>query len=282
MVVAIARTLENGRIFAQGIACPMVATAYFLARKMHAPDSPVSYTVGNSFGHSDGSLSLTVYERLTLGRSLTKWSFPQVVTELLPSLPVTEWFRPAQVDPHGNLNNLAIGPYHNPQVRLPGCGGIADVTTYFDDFSLYVPRHTPRVFVPQVDVISGVGFPGGQGAAARRASGILSPGPKRVVTDLCVLVFAQGHMVVQSIHPGVTREQVQAATGFPVTIPAAVAETVPPTAEELYLIREEIDPLGIRDLEWLPRKPRQQRLWEIVRAEAAKNGQRIQEQARGD
>jgi hypothetical protein len=106
MVAVIARTLEDRRVFAQGIATPMAAAAYLLARLTHAPHSVISYTVGNSLGLAVGALSLTRYEDLTLGRALMRWSFPSVVTELLPSLPVTEWFRPAQVDAYGNFNNV--------------------------------------------------------------------------------------------------------------------------------------------------------------------------------
>jgi glutaconate CoA-transferase, subunit B len=269
MVAFIARTLEDRRVFAQGIATPMAAAAYLLARLTHAPHSVISYTVGNSLGLAVGALSLTRYEDLTLGRALMRWSFPSVVTELLPSLPVTEWFRPAQVDAYGNFNNVVIGPYHQPKVRLPGCGGIADVTTYFEDFSLYVPRHESRVFVPRVDFISGVGHLSAQSPDERREGGIISPGPRRVVTDLCVLGFHDGRMAVDSLHPGVTFARVQEATGFPLAMVSPPAETPPPTVDELELIRETIDPLGIRELERLPRRERQQQLWHIMQMEAA-------------
>lgn len=174
IVCAMARELRDGRIFAQGIATPMVAAAYILAQMTHTPNSLLSFTTGNSFGLHAAPLGLAWYEEWTLGQALLRWTFPQVVSELLPTLPITEFFRPAQVDRYGRTNNVTIGPCGQPQIRLPGCGGIADTTTYFDDFYLYVPRHSVKVLVEEIDFVSGTGHGGS------------TPGPRKLFTDLGV------------------------------------------------------------------------------------------------
>jgi hypothetical protein len=111
-----------------------------------------------------------------------------------------------------------------------------------------VPRHSPRVFVPAVDMVSGVGYD-------RAAS--LAPAQARfhelrvVVTNLAVLDFQtpDHSMRLRSVHPGVTVKEVTAATGFPLVIPAGVPRTREPTATELALLRDRLDPDAQRNRE---------------------------------
>jgi len=205
------------------------------------------------------AVGLARAEELWLGRALATFDFAQAACELLPRFQPKEFFRPAQVDAAGNFNNVVIGTdYHHPRMRLPGCGGIADVTTYYREIYLYVPRHSRAVFVEQVDFVSGLGH-----SPARR----LGAGPFYLVSNLGQFDFAAGHMRLTARHPGVTVERIRAKTGFPLGIAPDLCETQPPTAEEVQLLREVIDPLGIRRLETLSGAARKRALREILASE---------------
>ena len=144
----------------------------------------------------------------------------------------------AQVDRHGNQNISAIGDWKRPKAQLLGVRG-APGNTVNHPVSYWIPRHSPRVFVDQVDMVCGVGYD--RGARELRV----------VVTDLAVLDFGTPERVMRlrSVHPGVEVADVVAATGFPLAVPDQVPATRPPTGEELGLIRARLDPGGARERE---------------------------------
>jgi len=180
--------------------------------------------------------------------SLIAPSFVELVAELLPALQFKEFLRPAQTDAQGNTNNVAIGNYRSPRVRLPGAGGIPDITTVSPNTYLYNPRHGLASFVAHLDFVSGVGV---LPEEERARQGITGCGPRGMVTNLGIFDFEGGTMRLLSYHPGVTVERIQARTGFPIAIAPDVHETAPPSVEEVRLLREVIDPLGVRKLETL-------------------------------
>lgn len=191
--------------------------------------------------------------------------FTQAATDLLPRFGPKEFFRPGQVDACGNFNNVYMGgSYEKPRLRLPGSGGIADVTVFEDKVYLYVPRHGRHTFVPDLDFRSGLGH-----HPARRAG----HGPRYLISDLAQFDFVPpgepdaGRMRLCSVHAGATVQRVRAKTAFELVIPRTVPQTEPPSAAELRLLREEIDPLGVRELETLSGAARRERLREILRAE---------------
>ena len=155
-----------------------------------------------------------------------------------------------QVDRWGNQNISCIGPWRQPKRQLLGVRG-APGNTVNNRTSYWVPRHTDRVVVEQVDVVSGVGRKRAEeaGPAATRYHDV-----HRVVTDLCVLDFhgPEHTMRLLSVHPGVTVDDVRAASGCEIHVDADVPETRTPTLEELVLIREVLDPTGLRDREVPP------------------------------
>src|SRR5205085_7347344 len=103
-------------------------------------------------------LGVARIEELWLDKALVHAGFVRAVTEVLPRLGPLEFFRPGQVDSAGNFNNIALGKdYRHPRLRLPGTGGIPDVTVFSDAIYLYVPRHSRVTFVPQLDFLSGLG-----------------------------------------------------------------------------------------------------------------------------
>jgi acyl CoA:acetate/3-ketoacid CoA transferase beta subunit len=153
----------------------------------------------------------------------------------------------SQIDRDGNQNISAIGDWSRPTAQLIGVRG-APGNTVNHSTSYWVPRHSPRSFVAQVDVVSGVGYAraAAAGPAATRYHEI-----HRVVSDLGVFDFETPERVMRlrSVHPGVTVDQVVAATGFDLFIPERVAETRRPSTEELRLIRDVLDPRRLRDRE---------------------------------
>ncbi|WP_232678801.1 CoA-transferase subunit beta [Nocardioides sp. R-C-SC26] len=148
-----------------------------------------------------------------------------------------------QVDRDGNQNISAIGSFARPKRQLLGSRG-APGNTVNNRTSYWVPRHNPRVFVEQVDIVSGVGpkRAAAAGPGATRFNDI-----HRIVSNLGVFdVGGPDHTVrLLSAHPGVSVEQIQEATGFELDV-AGAGVTREPTLEELVIIREVLDPKGIR------------------------------------
>ncbi|HTZ08157.1 MAG TPA: CoA-transferase [Acidimicrobiales bacterium] len=156
----------------------------------------------------------------------------------------------SQVDRHGNQNLSAIGDWARPKAQLIGVRGapgnsVNHVTSY------WVPSHSPRSFVEHVDVVCGVGYDraAAAGPAATRFHEV-----RVVVSNLGVFDFATPDHVMRlrSVHPGVTVDEVVAATGFALVVPDPVPETRLPTAEELELVRDVLDPGAARHAEVAP------------------------------
>jgi acyl CoA:acetate/3-ketoacid CoA transferase beta subunit len=149
-----------------------------------------------------------------------------------------------QVDRHGNQNISAIGDFARPKRQLLGSRG-APGNTVNNRTSYWVPKHSPRVFVEAVDIVSGVGPARAReaGPAAARYNDI-----HRIVSNLGVLDVRGPDDTVRllSVHPGVSVDQVREATGFDLAVADDVRETRLPTMEELIVIREVLDPTGLR------------------------------------
>jgi acyl CoA:acetate/3-ketoacid CoA transferase beta subunit len=153
----------------------------------------------------------------------------------------------SQIDRTGNQNISAIGDWARPKAQLVGVRG-APGNTLNHSTSYWVPNHSPRSFVEQVDVVSGVGYQraASAGPAATRYHEI-----RRVVSNLGVFDFETPDRVMRlrSVHPGVSVEEIVEATGFELTVPSDVPETRLPTPVEVDLIRTVIDPRGLRERE---------------------------------
>jgi len=261
MAVCIARRLSDGATVAQGIATPLVAAGYLLAKLTHAPNLRFTSAIGQGICQDWAPLGLARAEALWLDKALITVGFITAAADLLPRLHPVEYLRPAQIDAQGNFNNLAIGEdCWRPRVRLPGSGGIPDVSVVYSDMHLYVPRHSRAVFVPRVDVVSGLGH-----SAARRRG----RGPVYLLSDLGQFDWVGGRLRLIACHPGVSVDRITAKTGFEILVAPDLTETPPPTAEELRLLREVIDPLGLRRLETLGGAARKALLREILAREGA-------------
>jgi acyl CoA:acetate/3-ketoacid CoA transferase beta subunit len=149
-----------------------------------------------------------------------------------------------QIDQYGNQNIACIGDWHRPKAQLLGVRG-APGNTVNHPTSYWVPNHSKRAFVEHVDMVSGVGY---QRAAETGASASRFHEIRVVVTNKAVLDFGTPDhaMRLRSVHPGVAVEDVIEATGFPLVVPDDLDETRLPTDEELGLVREVLDPSGLR------------------------------------
>lgn len=258
MSVCIARQVIDGEVLAQGINTPLVMAGYILAKLTHAPRVRFASAIGQAICSDWAPLSVIHSEAMWLDKALYNVGFAAAALELLPKYNPKEFFRPAQVDARGNTNNIAFGRDHQrPRMRLPGCGGIPDVTPYSQQVYLYVPRHSPVTFVKQCDFISGVGYNDHNPIS----------GPRYLISDLGQFDWANGHMRLTSVHPHATVEAIQKKTGFPLETADTLHETPPPTAQELHLLRSVIDPLGVRKLETLGGSARKSHLRHIIQQE---------------
>jgi len=257
----IARQVQDGEAVAQGLATPLVAAGYLLAWHTHAPNLYFASAIGQSICREGAPLGLATVEALWLDRAMNTFGFVRVAADLLPSVQPKEFFRPGQVDPHGNFNNIAFGKdYRRPRLRLPGTGGIPDITNVLNDIYLYVPRHTRVTFVKELDFLSGMGH----NPARRKGSG-----PRYLISNLGQFDFYSGRMRITHLHPGVSIERVQVKTGFNLDVSPQLSTTEPPTKEEVDLLREVIDPLGIRRLELLSGPKRRRFLRAVLEQEIA-------------
>lgn len=259
LAVCIARQVRDGDTLAHGMATPLVAAGYILAQRTHAPNAFFASAIGQGIVQDWAPLGVATAEWLWVGKAFAHTSFVTLVADALRAFAPKEFFRPAQVDPAGNFNNLVIGQNpRQPRFRLPGSAGIPDVTPYSGHIYLYVPRHSRVTFVPHLDWLSGMGH-----HPARQEG----HGPHYLVSNLGQFDWAEGRMRLVTLHPGVELAEVQARTGFPLEIAPDLHTTPAPTEEEIRLLREEIDPLGVRLLETLAGNARRDHLRAILRRE---------------
>ncbi len=267
MTVLMAREVRNDDVMIVGVATPMVWAAFTLAKLTHAPDAIYHYIMGNTFVQEARQVSL-LYLEMNTARAYRFQDSVECTLESLPSdkLTTIEFFRPAQIDQYGNSNNICIGDWEKPKIRLPGAAGILDFSMFYARGSfLYTPRHDTKTFVPteKLFFISGVGFPEGKPSIC---GGL---GPQCVITNLAYLNFdkTSKRMRLGTIHPKIDIETVKDSTGFDLIIPKDLKETKPPTVKEIKLLREKVDPLNIRKLEVLAGQEREDSLNEIIKKE---------------
>jgi glutaconate CoA-transferase subunit B len=235
MTVAAARALGSRDICFVGIGLPSAACN--LARMTHAPGLTLIYESG-TIETKPRVLPLSIGDGELCETALTTVSVPEMFRYWLQGGRITVGFLGgAQVDRFGNLNSTVIGKYGSPKVRLPGAGGATEIATSCGRIFI-VMRQSPRTFVNRLDFMTTLGH--GATGRERRDLGIETEGPALLVTDLCIMKPGEEtkEMEVVSLHPGVTMDAVRAATGWDIRAADAVAETTPPAAAELEVLRE--------------------------------------------
>jgi glutaconate CoA-transferase subunit B len=218
-----------------GIGLPSLAAN--LARLTHAPDLVLIYESG-PIGAKPPVLPLSIGDGNLAETADTVVSTPEMFQYWLQGGHIDVGFLgAAQIDRFGNINTTVIGDYRHPTVRLPGAGGAPEIAGSARRVFLLL-KQSARAFVSKLDFITTVGYLDGGDARARL--GLPGAGPVVIITDLCVLEPEppSQEMVVTSIHPGVTREQIAAATGWPIRFAERMRETEPPTSAELLALRD--------------------------------------------
>jgi glutaconate CoA-transferase, subunit B len=240
MVCAASRALEDGKIAVVGTGIPCAVA--MLAQRTHAPNLTVLFEAGG-VAPILPTMPISVGDSRTFHRGLMATSMAEIMQFCQRGMVDYTFLGGAQIDPYGNLNSTMIGgDYAKPKVRLPGSGGACDLGS-FCWRTLVVTKHDPRKFVPKLDFLTTPGFLTGPGA--REAAGLPpNSGPYRVITDLAVLGYhpQNKRMQVLSLRPGINMNQVHAATGFKLEVADTVATTAEPCADDLEILRKEVDP----------------------------------------
>jgi glutaconate CoA-transferase subunit B len=244
MIVAAARELAGTRVCFVGIGLPNIAVN--LARRTVAPELELVYEAG-AFGAQPARLPLSIGDPTIVTGATSVMSMAELFGYYLQGGLVDVGFLgAAQIDRYGNINTTVIGDYTAPRTRLPGSGGACEIAINARQVFV-VMRQSRRSFVEAIDFRTSPGNLGGGEAAAtvRAAQGWGGRGPSVVVTDLGVYRFDdEGQMRLDSLHPGATLDDVRAAMEWRVRQAAELAVTPPPSASELHLIREVLDPQG--------------------------------------
>jgi glutaconate CoA-transferase subunit B len=241
MVVNAARLLRDNDVVFVGVGIPNLACN--LARRTHAPNLQMIYEAG-VYGAQPSRLPLSIGDPSLVSGSASVCSMYDVFTLYLQRGNVDVGFLGgAQIDRYGNINATVIGDYQHPKVRLPGSGGSMEIAAWANRCYIITP-HQIRRFPEKVDFHTSIGFL--DGGDARKQTGVRGGGPEAVVTNLGVLrPNEDGELILAALHPGVTFEEAQANTGWPLKQAEDCPVTEPPNAEELRILREELDPQRI-------------------------------------
>ena len=239
MICVAARLFEDSTTCFIGTGIPMLAA--MLASKTTAPNLVPVFEFGG-MGAILEELPRAVGEARTWHKGISALGICDTMETAQRGFIDYGFLGGAQIDPYGNLNSITIGEHDHPKARLPGSGGGNDVGSHCWR-TVAIMQHDARRFVPRTDFVTTPGYLGGPGA--REAAGLpKGTGPAFVVSTLALMDFDPQtcRMRLKATHPGVSAEEVLASTGFELLVAESVEQTAPPSAEELRLLREEIDP----------------------------------------
>ena len=235
MTIAAARALKNDDVCFVGIGAPSAACN--VARLTHAPDITLIYESG-TIGTAPDVLPLSIGDGELCDTALTTVSVPEMFRYWLQGGRVTIGFLgAAQLDRFGNINTTIIGDYEHPKTRLPGGGGAPEIASSSGEIYITM-KQSLRGMVEKIDFFTSFGH--GDGDDHRQRLGIDTKGPSLLITDLAIWRPdpETKEFTVVSLHPGVTRDQVQSTCGWTVKFAEGVEETPAPTEIELNTLRD--------------------------------------------
>ncbi|WP_099865317.1 CoA-transferase subunit beta [Pararhizobium haloflavum] len=235
MTIAAARALKNDDVCFVGIGAPSAACN--VARLTHAPDITLIYESG-TIGTAPDVLPLSIGDGELCDTAVTTVSVPEMFRYWLQGGRVTIGFLgAAQLDRFGNINTTVIGDYDAPKTRLPGGGGAPEIASSSGEVYITM-KQSKRGMVDKIDFFTSFGH--GNGGSDRQDLGITTKGPTLLITDLAIWRPDQEtkEFTVVSMHPGVTRDDVQETCGWPVKFAEMVEQTPAPSDEELTTLRD--------------------------------------------
>lgn len=242
MIVLAARALAGVRTVFVGVGLPNIACN--LARYTVAPDLELIYESG-VYGAQPARLPLSIGDPTLVTGATSVISMADLFGLYLQrGLVEVALLGGAQIDRFGNLNSSVIGSYSKPKIRLPGSGGACEIAINAQSV-FYIMQLKKRAFVKLLDFQTTPGYL--NGGDERQRAGMPGSGPQMVITDKALFDFANNEHEMQliSLLPGVTLEDVHSEMGWEVRCASTLLETVPPTEDELRLLRVELDPAGI-------------------------------------
>jgi glutaconate CoA-transferase subunit A len=267
MATCLAREYDDSSICSVGSVSPLAMVSYLLAKKTHAPKLTIIALNGGFIDIDFHPMSLTLAEPLEYGSAKVWWGGDETYHWYYQQGRIThEVITVAQVDVRGRTNNAWIRS-RGQMLRMPGQGGMADVANLHQNFILYLTRHTPERFVEAVDFCTASR---GLLSATERQQAGLKPGAVRLISDLGLFELdpQEKRFRLVSLHPGVSLDKIRSQTGGQFLIACPLPETEPPSQEDLRMIREVVDPFGIRQLEFVPGRDRLAMIQRILDAEA--------------
>jgi glutaconate CoA-transferase, subunit B len=239
MAAVAARELKDGEVTFVGIGLPNLACN--LARALQAPDLVLIYESG-AVGAVPERLPVSIGDPSLVTGSLMVCSMADVFQLFLQNGKIEVGFLGgAQIDRWGNINTTVIGSYEKPKVRLPGSGGAAEIAVHAKRV-LIISRLNNRAFPAEVDFITS---PGQRcRGTSRKDLGMPGAGPVKVITDRGILESdpTTGEMILTALYPEVTVDEVKANVGWELKVRDRLDQVAPPTARELHLLREVLDP----------------------------------------
>jgi glutaconate CoA-transferase subunit B len=241
MVINSARLLRDGDVVFVGVGLPNLACN--LARRTQAPNLLMIYEAG-VIGAQPARLPLSIGDPTLVSGASAVCSMYDIFAFYLQRGNVDVGFLGgAQIDRFGNINATVIGAYNHPKVRLPGSGGSMEIAAWANRCYVMTP-HQKRRFPERVDFRTSAGCLDSK--RERNAAHLRGAGPQAVVTDLGILEPDEtGELVLTALHPGATVAAAKENTGWELKTVDKLHQTEPPGAEELRILREELDPTGI-------------------------------------
>jgi glutaconate CoA-transferase subunit B len=241
MIINAARMLRDDDVVFVGVGQPNLACN--LARRTLAPNLLMIYEAG-VIGAQPARLPLSIGDPTLVSGATAVCSMYDIFAFYLQRGYVDVGFMGgAQIDRFGNINATVIGDYAHPKVRLPGSGGSKEIAAWANRCYIMTP-HQKRRFPEKCDFRTSAGFLGGR--AEREAAGLRGAGPQAIITDIGILKPDEnGELTLTALHPGHTAEAAKANTGWDLKVAPELRHTESPTAEELRILREDLDPTGI-------------------------------------
>jgi glutaconate CoA-transferase subunit B len=238
MSISAGRFIKDGDIVFAGTGVSMLAAT--AAKRIYAPKAVIFFETGGVDPALD-EIPMAVSDlRVMSGTCLNSGLIEAFSIVGHRKLHTIAFLGAAQIDKYGNLNTTVIGDYHRPKTRFSGSGGACDVASFASGVITFM-QHEKRRFVEKLDYLTSVGWY--KGGDSRKELGLQRGGALAVVTNLCVMKFDDQtkEMYLSEYYPGISIEKIVESTGFEIDVSRAV-ESLPPSEENLRVLREEVDP----------------------------------------